>query len=162
MEAAIVIGILAAAVAVRIFLNQVRTSRATSQVADALEEKDATLRETGATLQQLREVHESLMQSEARLRLLFDVAVDGIVELDADGVISRANEAFCTMMGLPQEEIMSRPWDDVAEREVVVAWDRYGATSAPPRPRPPAAAGLPPSRSPVPRRFQSAALPLRR
>jgi PAS domain S-box-containing protein len=116
LESAVTVGVLAAAVALRILLNQLRTSRATSQVADALDEKDATLRETGATLQQLREVYESLTASEARLRLLFDVAVDGIVELDADGVIRRANEAFCTMMALPQEEILGRSWDDVADR----------------------------------------------
>jgi PAS domain S-box-containing protein len=116
VESAIMVGALAAAVAVRIFLNQVRTTRATSQVAEALEAKDETLRETGLTLQQLREVYESLTASEARLRLLFDVAVDGIVELDADGVVRRANEAFCTMTGLPQEEILGHRWTDIAER----------------------------------------------
>lgn len=116
LESAIIVGVLAAAVALRILLNQLRTTRATSQVAEALEEKDATLRETGATLEQLRGVYESLTASEARLRLLFDVAVDGIVELDADGVVRRANEAFCAMTGLPQEEILAHSWEDIAER----------------------------------------------
>jgi PAS domain S-box-containing protein len=116
LESSITVAALAAAVAVRILLNQVRTTRATEQAATALVEKDATLRETGATLQRLRDVHESLAASEARLRLLFDVAVDGIVELDGDGVIRRANEAFCTMMALPQEEILGRSWEDVAGR----------------------------------------------
>src|SRR5205085_2320861 len=81
---AVTIGLLAAAVAVRILLNQVRTTRATEQVARALADKDRTLRETDATLKRLRDVHDSLASSEARLRLLFDVAVDGIVELDRD------------------------------------------------------------------------------
>jgi PAS domain S-box-containing protein len=115
LESAVTVGILASAIAFRILLNQVRTTRATADATRALAEKDDTLRETDETLHRLREVHESLATSEERLRLLFDVAVDGIVELDGEGVIRRANEAFCTMMELPQEEVLGRGWEELAE-----------------------------------------------
>jgi len=114
LESAVTIGFLAAGVAIRILLNQLRTTRATEQADRALADKDETLRETGATLERLRDVHGSLASSEGRLRLLFDVAVDGIVELDANGVVSRANEAFSTTIGLPQEEVLGRKWEELA------------------------------------------------
>ncbi|MFN2545357.1 MAG: ATP-binding protein [Actinomycetota bacterium] len=114
LEASVTIGLLAAAIAIRILFNQVRTTRATGDVARALADKDETLRETDQTLHRLQDMHDSLAASEGRMRLLFDVAVDGIVELDGEGVIRRANEAFCTMMLLPQEEILGRTWQVLA------------------------------------------------
>ena len=114
LESAITVAFLAAAVAVRILLNQLRTTRATKEAARALSEKDATIRETDATLKRLRDVHGSLAASEERLRLLFDAAVDGIVELSPEGMIRRANEAFCSMVQLPHEEVLGRKWEDVA------------------------------------------------
>jgi PAS domain S-box-containing protein len=114
LEAAILIAVLASAVAVRILVNQVRTFRATDEVARALEEKDANIREIDMALSRLREVHRSLAASEERLRLLFDVAVDGIVELDGGGVIRRANEAFCTMVGISHDEVIGRTWEEIS------------------------------------------------
>ena len=114
LEAAVLIAVLAGTVAIRILVNQVRTFQATDEVARALEEKDANIREIDLALSRLREVHRSLAASEERLRLLFDVAVDGIVELDGGGVIRRANEAFCTMLGMTHNEVIGRTWEEIS------------------------------------------------
>ena len=45
----------------------------------------------------------TLRESEEHLRLVFETAVDGVVELDERGVVLRANEAFASMVGLPPE-----------------------------------------------------------
>jgi signal transduction histidine kinase len=47
---------------------------------------------------------------------LLDAAVDGVVELDARGTVVRANGAFCSMVHLPVEEILGRPWGEMVER----------------------------------------------
>jgi PAS domain S-box-containing protein len=110
----ILIALLAAAVAVRILVNQLRSSRATRAATSALEEKEAALAETDLALERLRLANETLRESEEHLRLVFEAAVDGIVELDARDVILRANEAFCQMVRLPREVIEGQPWTAVA------------------------------------------------
>src|SRR5205823_11901222 len=100
----------------RIVFNQVESIRASEQVTRALREKERAIRDADAGLVQLREVHRSLSASEERLRLLLDAAADGIVELDGNRVIRRANEAFCSMLGLSQEEIVGTPWSKLAEQ----------------------------------------------
>ena len=116
VESSILIGLLGGAVAARILFNQVASIRAAEQETRALEEKDEALQEADGALTRLREVHGSLSQSEERLRLLLNAAADGIVELDGYRVIRRANEAFCSMLGLSVGDVVGIRWAELAER----------------------------------------------
>jgi PAS domain S-box-containing protein len=60
------------------------------------------------------QANETLRESEEHLRLVFETAVDGIVELDARDVIVRVNDAFCQMVNLPRDVIEGQPWTAVA------------------------------------------------
>ncbi len=110
----VLIGLLGAGVAVRILANQFRSTQANARVQEALFQKEAALGEADDALDRVREANETLRQSEEHLRLVFDTAVDGIVELDARDVVLRANEAFCRMVGLPRDVIEGQPWTALA------------------------------------------------
>ncbi|GIU99338.1 MAG: hypothetical protein KatS3mg014_0954 [Actinomycetota bacterium] len=113
-HARVLIGLLAGAIALRILVNQVRATQATREVQEALAQKEVALRETDRALERLRRANETLRESEERLRTVFEAAVDGIVELDEDDVIIRANEAFCRMVELPQATVEGQPWSALA------------------------------------------------
>jgi len=114
MQASGLIYVLGVAVALRILVNQLRSTQATRDAQDALEAKEAALRETDKALARLQRANETLRDSEERLRLVFEAAVDGIVELDHKDVIVRANEAFCIMLDLPQSMVEGQPWAALA------------------------------------------------
>ncbi|HEY8115640.1 MAG TPA: PAS domain-containing protein, partial [Actinomycetota bacterium] len=109
-QASLLIGLLAAAVALRILVNQVRGTQSQRAVHDALDQKEAALRETDMALSRLQRANETLRESEERLRTVFESAVDGIVELDPRDVVVRANGAFCKMVELPQSLVEGQPW----------------------------------------------------
>jgi PAS domain S-box-containing protein len=113
-QALVLIEILAVAVAIRILVNQVRSSRSRSQIAALLEQKQATLEEADLALEQARTANTDLRESEEHLRLVIEAAVDGILELDEADVILRANEAFCRMVDLPRDRVEGRTWAAVA------------------------------------------------
>ncbi len=113
-QAWVIIGALATAVALRILVNQVRGTNATRAAHDALDQKEAALRETDLALARLRRANDTLRDSEERLRTVFEAAVDGIVELDDRDVIVRANEAFCRMIELPHGMVEGQRWSRVA------------------------------------------------
>ena len=108
------IGVLAVAVAVRIIANQITVTQASESVRRALSQQEAALAETDAALDRVREANETLRGSEEHLRLVFDAAVDGIVELDADDVVVRANEAFCRMVHLDRSTVEGQHWHALA------------------------------------------------
>jgi len=110
----VLIALLALAIAIRILVNQVRSTHATRAVRDALDQKEVALRETDKALARLQRANETLRESEERLRLVFEAAVDGIVELDDADEIVRANEAFCQMLDLPQAMVEGQPWTGLA------------------------------------------------
>ena len=114
LETSIAIGLLGAAVAARIVLNQITSTKNAEEVELALAEKATALEEAGEALDRLRELHGSLSASEERLRLLYEAAADGIVELDDRRIIRRANEAFCSMLGLEHGQVLDTPWDSLA------------------------------------------------
>ena len=91
-------------------MNQVRGTHATLAARQALDQKELALRETDRALDRLQRANETLRDSEERLRLVFEAAVDGIVELDHKDVIVRANEAFCRMLELPQSMVEGHRW----------------------------------------------------
>ncbi len=108
------IALLALAIAIRILVNQVRSTHATRAVRDALDQKEVALRETDKALARLQRANETLRESEERLRLVFEAAVDGIVELDDNDVIVRANEAFSQMLERPQSRVEGLSWHALA------------------------------------------------
>lgn len=114
-EGSILIILLACAVGARILVNQVRSQRATDQARSSLVQKNEALEEADRAMLQLRQAIDTVAESEERLRVLFDAAVDGIVEIDHEGVIVSANEAFCGMVGLDREFAVGRSWRAAAE-----------------------------------------------
>jgi PAS domain S-box-containing protein len=112
--ALILIAVLAVGIALRILVNQVRLSSATEEARRALQQKDDALQETDRVLGSLTRANDTLRASEERLRLLFQAAVDGVVELEGD-VIVRGNDAFCRMVGLPYRSIEGKTWAQLAE-----------------------------------------------
>ena len=113
-QASLVIAVLAVGIAIRILLNQIRSGQANERARIALEQKEAALVETDSALDRVRETNEILRQSEEHLRLVFEAAVDGIVELDDRDTVLRANEAFCGMIGLTREVVEGQPWTALA------------------------------------------------
>jgi len=113
-QATAVIAVLAVGIAARILLNQIRSGQANERAQTALEQKEAALAETDTALDRVRETNEILRQSEEHLRLVFEAAVDGIVELDERDTVLRANEAFCGMVGLSRETVEGLPWTALA------------------------------------------------
>lgn len=113
-QGTILIALLAAAVAVRILVNQLRSAQVTRQVESALSEKESALREIDVAMAQIQSANETLRLSEEHLRMVFEAAVDGIVELDEHEVILRTNEAFCRMVGLPRSLVEGQPWTAIA------------------------------------------------
>jgi PAS domain S-box-containing protein len=114
LQTGIFIGVLSLAVAVRIIANQITVTQASESVRKALGQKETALAEMDAALDQVREANETLKRSEEHLRLVFDAAVDGIVELNASDVIVRTNEAFCQMVHLDRHTIEGQRWQALA------------------------------------------------
>jgi PAS domain S-box-containing protein len=59
------------------------------------------------------------LNSERRLRELFDHASDGILVADLDGRYTDANGAACRLLGLPREEVLRRNITDIIMTEEV-------------------------------------------
>jgi PAS domain S-box-containing protein len=114
LQRGLFIGVLAIVVAVRIIANQITVTQATESVRRALEQKESALADTDAALDRERESAETLKRSEEHLRLVFDTAVDGIVELDENDVVVRANEAFCRMVHLERDTVAGQRWHALA------------------------------------------------
>ncbi|HWL90403.1 MAG TPA: PAS domain-containing sensor histidine kinase [Actinomycetota bacterium] len=114
LQTGLFIGVLALAVAVRIIANQITVTQASESVRRALGQKEAALADTDAALDRVREANETLKSSEEHLRLVFDAAVDGIVELDANDVVVRTNEAFCQMVHLDRATVEGQRWQALA------------------------------------------------
>ena len=113
-QGSLLIGVLAAAIALRILVNQVRGTQSQRAVHEALDQKETALRETDTALARLQRANETLRESEERLRTVFESAVDGIVALDPNDVIVRANGAFCHMIELPHSLVEGQPWTAIA------------------------------------------------
>jgi len=114
VQSSTLIALLGAGVAARILANQIRSTQAHTAARGALNEKELALSEADMALDRVRETNETLRQSEEHLRLVFEAAVDGIVELDQRDVILRANDAFCGMVRIQREAIEGHPWTALA------------------------------------------------
>jgi PAS domain S-box-containing protein len=104
---ATVVSLVTAALAARVVAAQVTARRALVETSSALDERERAI-------SSLAPAAASIAASEARLRLLFDSAVDGVVEIDDRQTIIRANDAFCSMVGLGVGQVVGRPWEEVA------------------------------------------------
>lgn len=109
-----IIGLLGVGVAVRILANQIRSTQAHTEARLALRDKEHALSEADMALERVRETNETLRQSEEHLRLVFEAAVDGIVELDHEDIILRANDAFCGMVRIDRHSIEGLRWSALA------------------------------------------------
>ena len=109
-----ILAILVVGIAVRILANQFASAQARDEAREAIAHRERALREADRALGREREANETLRASEEHLRLVFDAAVDGFVELDAENTIVRANEAFAWMIGMDRSLIEGRSWDAVA------------------------------------------------
>jgi signal transduction histidine kinase len=109
-----IIAALGLAVTARIIMSQTKITIAHRETRAALAAKELALHEADQALDRVREANETLRQSEEHLRLVFDAAVDGIVELDERDTILRANEAFCGMVGLDRTSVEGQPWTALA------------------------------------------------
>ena len=114
VQSAAIITLLGVGVAARILANQLRSTRANEEARGALREKEHALAEADSALGRVREANETLRDSEEHLRLVFETAVDGIVELDERDVILRANDAFCQMVRLDHTSIEGLAWSALA------------------------------------------------
>lgn len=114
MQEVAIIAALGLGVIVRIIISQTKITVAHRETRAALAAKELALHEADQALDRVREANETLRQSEEHLRLVFDAAVDGIVELDARDTILRANEAFCGMVGLDKTVVEGQPWTALA------------------------------------------------
>ena len=103
----VLISVIFTAVAARSLANQYELARTTKMLEQSLHERSTAI-------ESLSSATEILRDSDARHRLLLSAAVDGIVELDPDGVIVRVNDAFCAMVNLSAEEAVGRRWDEMA------------------------------------------------
>jgi PAS domain S-box-containing protein len=116
LQTGLLLGLVAVLVAIRSFMSQGATSRATTQLGQALSEREEAL-------ESVRRAGAEAAASESRLRLLFDAAADGVVELDGGGRIIRANDAFCQMMQLSSDQVLGRQWRDVTGHAPVTEGD---------------------------------------
>ena len=114
LQSTAIVGLLGAGVAARILTNAIRSTQAHADARHALSDKERALSEADMALERVRETNETLRQSEDHLRLVFEAAVDGIVELDQRDVILRANDAFCGMVRIDRASIEGLPWTALA------------------------------------------------
>jgi PAS domain S-box-containing protein len=113
-QSTLLIVLLGGGIAARVVANQVASTQAHHAVQEALTRQANALREADLALERVRETNETLRRSEEHLRLVFDAAVDGFVELDERDVIVRANDAFARMVGLDRTAVEGEPWSAVA------------------------------------------------
>src|SRR6266581_2272536 len=114
LQSTLLIVLLGGGIAARVVANQVASTQAYQTVEEALTRRETALHEADLALERVRETNETIRRSEEHLRLVFDAAVDGFVELDEDDVVVRANEAFAGMVGMDRAAIEGQPWSVVA------------------------------------------------
>ena len=106
--------LLGVAIAARILSNQLASAEAFGHTHDALTRQEVALADTDAALERVRQANESLRRSEEHLRLVFDAAVDGFVELDHRSQVLRANDAFAEMISLDPLALIGMSWTAIA------------------------------------------------
>lgn len=116
IETSLIVLILGGAIAMRMLANQRSMATAQLEIQDALARRETALDAADRALARVRDANETHRRSEEHLQLVFDGAVDGLVELDAGGVIVQANDAFAVMVGLSRSAIEGQTWDQMTAR----------------------------------------------
>jgi PAS domain S-box-containing protein len=114
VQSTILLMTLGTAIALRILVNQMSSAEAYESLRVALAEGQETVRNMDVVLQRVREGNESLRRSEEHLDQIFAAAVDGFVELDHEGVVLRANDAFGRMISMDAASLSGRSWSSLA------------------------------------------------
>ena len=89
-------------------------------------------------ISQRRLAEAALRQSEALFRLVWDSAADGMRLTDGDGIVVRANAAYCRLVGRPPEQVVGRPFADVYSADRRPGNPAQAPRPIPDRGRPPA------------------------
>lgn len=102
--------VITATLVVRILWNQMLASAVHRADRTALTHREQALADADRSLERVRETNETLRRSEEHLRLVFEAAVDGFVELDEHGAIVRANQAFADMVRVDRRAVEGQRW----------------------------------------------------
>jgi PAS domain S-box-containing protein len=113
-QSTVLLMVLGTAIAVRILINQVASAETYASLGVALSEGQENLRNMDVALRRVRDGNESLRRSEDHLRLIFEAAVDGFVEVDHEGNVIRANDAFARMISIDTTALTGMPWSSIA------------------------------------------------
>jgi PAS domain S-box-containing protein len=116
VESTSIVLLLGGAIAARMISNQMEMAASQREIQEALQRRETALEAADRALGRVRDANETLRGSEEHLRLVFEAAVDGLVELDAEGTVVRANDAFASMVGLDRATIEGVTWGDVVAR----------------------------------------------
>ncbi len=84
------------------------TSREFSELVDSFNEMSASIRERAVAAE--REARAAIEEREARLRGVFDTAVEGILLLDAQGNVEAINASAERIFGVAAAEVVGRPF----------------------------------------------------
>src|SRR6266571_4140373 len=99
---------------------------------DAAELAEREARTSARGLSELERAHGAVLESEARFRLLSQLAPVGIVQTDLDGACTFANDRWCELTGMTPQEAIGAGWTsslhpDDTER-IAREWERAAAT----------------------------------
>ncbi|HLB40015.1 MAG TPA: PAS domain-containing sensor histidine kinase [Actinomycetota bacterium] len=109
-QSTVILLVLGTGIALRILANQLASAEAHEATRIAMQRQELALHDKEAALERVRDTNTSLRESEERLRLVFEGAVDGFVELDHHGHVIRANDAFARMTLVDPVAIVGMSW----------------------------------------------------
>jgi PAS domain S-box-containing protein len=81
----------------------------TEELHVALEELHVALEEQKVQNEELKAMHESLLVERKRYQNLFELAPDGYLVTDLNGIVREANWASSVLLGVPQEFLVGKP-----------------------------------------------------
>ena len=101
---------------IRVLANQRSSAEDHDRVQEALDRRGMALGEADRALERVRDAHDVLRRSEEHLRLVFEAAEDGFVEIGQDGRIERANDAFAAMVHMDRTQLEGATWAELTAR----------------------------------------------
>ncbi len=99
---------------------------------DAAELAEREARTSARGLSELERAHGAVLESEARFRLLSQLAPVGIVQTDLDGSCTFANDRWCELTGMTAQEAIGADWTASLHpgdmQRIAREWERAAAT----------------------------------
>jgi len=71
-----------------------------------------------------KKAEEAMRRSEEKYRSIMDGIMEGYLEYDLNGNITFANDAACTMMGYPREELLGMNYSHIASSQALKLFDQ--------------------------------------